>query len=79
MDFCCVSLRLAIELDGEEHRTPEGIAYDTARDKYLADNGITVLRFSNAYAQVHWKEMTEKIKFAIEERSKAKRSDTSKA
>ncbi len=70
MDFCCVSLRLAIELDGEEHRTEEGLAYDDARDKYLADHGLKVLRFSNEYAQVHWKEMVEIIRSAIEEQRK---------
>ncbi len=47
-DFCCADARLAIEIDGADHRQPERIARDAARDRYMADEGWTVLRISAA-------------------------------
>src|SRR5436309_3409820 len=45
LDFCCVSRRLAIELDGGVHlgREPD----DLARTQHLAAYGYTVIRFTN--------------------------------
>jgi very-short-patch-repair endonuclease len=43
-DFCCVALKLVIEIDGERHQTKDGKAYDEARDKFLANQGYTVMR-----------------------------------
>lgn len=48
MDFYCSSAKLAIELDGSQHYTPEGVAKDEERTAFLEANGIRVLRFSNA-------------------------------
>lgn len=45
LDFYCPSLKLAIELDGNEHAYR--IARDRRRDRYLCELGIAVLRFSN--------------------------------
>jgi very-short-patch-repair endonuclease len=47
LDFYCVTLRLAIELDGESHYVADGPARDVQRDAFLNSSGITVLRFSN--------------------------------
>ena len=47
VDFYCHSARLAIELDGSQHYTEEGKAYDAARSAVLEQNGIFVLRFLN--------------------------------
>jgi very-short-patch-repair endonuclease len=47
LDFYCPSEKLAIELDGHYHYTPEGIEKDKKRDKYLEDIGIKVLRIEN--------------------------------
>ena len=41
-DYCCVSLRLVIEIDGPMH----GAARDFARDVRLGRRGFDVLRFS---------------------------------
>ncbi len=43
-DFCCISLMLVIEIDGEPHQTEEGIKRDAARDEYLKSFGYKVLR-----------------------------------
>ena len=43
-DFCCVVLKLIVEIDGEHHPTEEGRERDMQRDRYLADRGYTLLR-----------------------------------
>jgi very-short-patch-repair endonuclease len=47
VDFYCPSERLIIELDGQHHFTPEGIAQDQERDNHLKMMNHTVLRFEN--------------------------------
>ena len=43
-DFCCVALKLIVEVDGEHHQTDEGREYDKRRDRYLTEQGYTLLR-----------------------------------
>jgi very-short-patch-repair endonuclease len=43
VDFWCPSLRLAIELDGQHHLSRR--QKDRARDQFLNDHGVRVLRF----------------------------------
>ncbi len=47
LDFHCVSARLAVELDGGGHGFPDQRAKDAVRNKFLAEQGIEVLRFWN--------------------------------
>jgi very-short-patch-repair endonuclease len=47
LDFYCPLAKLAVELDGGQHGSPEGIQHDAERQKSLADQGIEVLRFWN--------------------------------
>ena len=47
VDFYCARHRLAVELDGGQHFTLEGLAYDKRRTDYLAARSIRVLRFTN--------------------------------
>ena len=47
LDFYCPKLNLGIELDGEVHNTEEAYEYDEARTRFLNENKIKVLRFSN--------------------------------
>ena len=47
VDFYAPSVKLVIEVDGSQHYQPEHKHQDTARDKYLANCGLTVLRFDN--------------------------------
>ncbi len=44
VDFCCVELKLIVEVDGKSHFTDAGIAADRARDEYLRGLGYEVLR-----------------------------------
>ena len=47
LDFYCAKTKTAIEIDGSQHFEKEGIEKDVERDKYLKEQGITVLRYSN--------------------------------
>jgi very-short-patch-repair endonuclease len=47
VDFYCPSLELVKEIDGEQHYTEEGKAYDSERDSVLSAYGLTVLRVTN--------------------------------
>ena len=42
--LCCVALKLILEVDGEQHHTDEGREHDERRDRYLAEQGYTLLR-----------------------------------
>ena len=46
LDFFCASRRLAIELDGGRHFTPQAERNDARRSRYLVARGITILRFA---------------------------------
>jgi very-short-patch-repair endonuclease len=45
LDFYCHEKKLAIEIDGEIHKSRKD--YDEYRDEYLESAGITTLRFKN--------------------------------
>ena len=47
VDFYCASAKLVIELDGSQHYTEQGRAYDEERSSVIEQYGIEVLRFSN--------------------------------
>jgi very-short-patch-repair endonuclease len=47
LDFYAPQCKLAIEVDGDSHCTPEAIAYDAARPQALEAFGIEVLRVTN--------------------------------
>ena len=44
-DFCCVSERFVVELDGDSHSQQE--EYDQERAAWLEDRGYRVIRFAN--------------------------------
>ena len=47
VDFYCSSLKLVIEIDGEQHYTDEGKTYDKERDAVLESYGLKVCRIMN--------------------------------
>ena len=62
LDFYCPAERLAVELDGAQHYTPEGIEADQQRTQYLNEFGIRVLRFKNAIVFEDIQQVLEEIK-----------------
>ena len=47
VDFYCPKAKMVIELDGMQHYTPQGLAYDKERSAYLEGRGLKVIRFQN--------------------------------
>ena len=45
-DFCCVELRLILEIDGADHLTEGGRQRDRVRDDFLNRHGYRVMRIS---------------------------------
>ena len=45
-DFYCVEAKLVVEVDGASHQTDDARQYDAARDKWMNEQGIRVLRFT---------------------------------
>ena len=69
VDFYCPSEKLAIELDGAEHFTPEGSDADEARDLYLSNLGIKVLRYENRDIYNNLEAVLEDIKNSFKSNS----------
>jgi very-short-patch-repair endonuclease len=44
LDFYCGEVRVAVEVDGAAHDTPEQREHDARRDAFLRGKGVTVLR-----------------------------------
>jgi len=53
-DFCCLSQKLIVELDGEYHEKIK--KEDKERDDYLREQGFRVLRFTNdqVFDRIEW-------------------------
>lgn len=62
IDFYCPEEKLAIELDGKHHFTPEGRMIDEDRDAFLSDQGIKVLRFENIRVLQQIENVLEELK-----------------
>ena len=67
-DFCCVALKLVIEIDGEHHQTDEGKAHDAARDRFLSDLGYEVLRIPGYQVKRDPAAVRGQIESAIDDR-----------
>jgi very-short-patch-repair endonuclease len=46
-DFACHHAKLVIEIDGDTHYTPEGIAHDQNRDRFIRSIGFRIVRYTN--------------------------------
>ena len=47
VDFYIASVKIVIELDGSQHYSKEGKAYDERRSLFFKSLGLEVIRFSN--------------------------------
>ena len=65
-DFYCAKAHLIIELDGSQHRTPDGLIYDAERDGLLSQYGVRVLRIPNHAIDTHFPEVCARILREIE-------------
>jgi very-short-patch-repair endonuclease len=69
LDFYCPAARLAIELDGSGHDSHVRAMHDQARDRFLAAQGITVIRFWNHEVSEELDGVLEAIWLALEKDS----------
>ena len=63
VDFYCPDSRLAIELDGEQHKN--NVEYDTYRTKLLNAWGIKLIRFWNWEVKSGLTQVLRKIELAL--------------
>ncbi|MDO4459354.1 MAG: endonuclease domain-containing protein [Clostridia bacterium] len=68
LDFYCSKAKLAIEIDGNQHFTEQGLAYDKERSAYLSEYGIKVLRFTNMEIRNNFVDVCKKIDDEISKR-----------
>ena len=47
VDFYCRQARIVVEVGGASHDSTEAAEYDEQRTKFLNEQGLAVLRFSN--------------------------------
>lgn len=57
VDFYCHAAKLVIEIDGKQHYTEQGIAYDTERTQDLQGYGLKVLRYTNQQLECNFQEV----------------------
>jgi len=67
LDFFCEEKRLAIELDGGQHYSTEGIQRDLIRDQWIAEKGIQMLRFSNREVLVELEAVLTRILLVVQD------------
>ena len=67
LDFFCPRAKLAIELDGEVHNSPEAIEHDLKRDDFLGSLDIKVLRVENKLVFENTTQVISAIETALKE------------
>ena len=72
VDFYCHQAKMAVELDGSQHYTPEEMEYDRKRTDYLQSQGLQVLRFNNLDVMRRFQDVCEAIDMTIKERTAQK-------
>ncbi|NNE00798.1 MAG: DUF559 domain-containing protein [Pirellulaceae bacterium] len=68
VDFCCIALKLVIEVDGEHHFREVGKSHDQKRDAFLRKLGYEVLRIPGYEVLSEPGFVRARIKNAINER-----------
>lgn len=76
-DFYCASAKLVIELDGSQHYSEQGLAYDAERTKVFEAYGLFVLRFSNADIDRNFTAVCNEIHRQIQQRTEVPPCPTS--
>ena len=67
-DFYCIAAKLVVEVDGASHMTEEAKQYDAARDRWMRNQGIQILRFTCAQVEHEIQTVLEQIDQALMKR-----------
>jgi very-short-patch-repair endonuclease len=78
VDFCCVELKLIVEIDGKDHLTSQGQSHDQRRDKFLAQQGFRVIRIPGYQVLKNLSKVMEIVQQAIQDKREKKDGDASK-
>ena len=70
VDFYCEAARLIIEVDGAQHYTEQGLAYDSERTAFLESLDLRVLRFTNREIDNGFATVCTKIRRAMDDFTK---------
>ncbi|HVT05327.1 MAG TPA: endonuclease domain-containing protein [Thermoanaerobaculia bacterium] len=65
VDFFCIELKLAIELDGEPHFEEEARKDDAIRSAILKRFGVRVIRFENCEVMANPRLVLERIRSSL--------------
>lgn len=64
-DFACLECGVVVELDGSQHGTDDGLAYDAERTRYLNAAGFRVARFWNNEVMTNVDGMVQVVQAAL--------------
>ena len=68
-DFCCLELKLIIEVDGRHHETDAGQAHDRKRDEFLREQGYEVFRIPGYMALRNPSQVLKDIETLIDQQT----------
>lgn len=68
VDFYCHAAKLILEIDGSQHYTQQGLAYDTERSAVLTRYQLKILRFSNRQIDREFSSVCHTIHKEVEKR-----------
>jgi very-short-patch-repair endonuclease len=66
VDFYAPAAKLVIEVDGSQHSEPEHRQKDMARDQYLAQEGLMIMRFDNMQVLKETEAVLEEVFVAMQ-------------
>ena len=70
VDFYCPSLKLAIEIDGNQHYSKEGIEKDKIRTEEINKQGVQIIRITNKQIDKDFNRICEFLDEEIQKKSK---------
>ncbi len=68
-DFYCHEAKLIVEIDGSQHYTDQGEAYDKERTAILKEFSLEVIRFSNHEVNTNFEGVCMRIDKIVSERT----------
>ena len=68
VDFYCHRAKLVIEIDGGQHYQDERLKKDDVRTKYLEQQALLVLRFTNWEVDHQFAQVCQQIEEVVEQR-----------
>ena len=67
-DFYCHKAKLIVEIDGSQHFSEQGMAYDNERTNILKEFNLEVIRFSNHDVNTNFEDVCMEIDRVVKQR-----------